>query len=622
MKIPFYRKIVFKVFVAVIAVLSLSFSISYFVTTKFTNSIIDKNISKEFSNAINVTENFIKFVGQTSQIWAKHAVIDNDLHHKILKNNFDDLDEHLKIEKEAMSADSIILLDKNAIIISQNGSNYTKGDSLSLQDIVKETFKLKLSVTKISRERESFIIYSSALIENDNQVLGMVLMGYFINDVFLENIKINSNIEIAFVGNSAIMSSTKWGGKKELDILPMEYMKYQSLLKNPENFKKIDHLEKNFIVSARKLHNLESSISGSILVGHSTKDIETTQNNIFYKTLLFFSSIFILTLIILLYLSNKVLISINILQDSTQQIMRGDFTNRVNIKTNDEFKQLANNFNDMIEEIEYKDNQLKFYTIQLEDEIRKRTEELVQREKALLQQSKMASMGEMLENIAHQWRQPLSIISTAATGIKMQKDFGISDEKNEIKSLIIINDSAQHLSQTIDDFRNFFKSNKDKNIFNIKDIYFKTFNIISSNFNNQEIEIIDNLEDIEILSFSGELTQVIMNILNNAKDILETTQNQRLLIFVNIYKDEKNAIIKIKDNGGGIPKDIIDNIFEPYFTTKHKAQGTGIGLYMCEEMITKHMNGTLNCENLEYTYENINYTGACFTISLPIEGEL
>ncbi|MCK5109921.1 MAG: hypothetical protein KAQ94_00250 [Arcobacteraceae bacterium] len=249
-------------------------------------------------------------------------------------------------------------------------------------------------------------------------------------------------------------------------------------------------------------------------------------------------------------------------------------------------------------------------------------QDLREKEKLLAQQSKMASMGEMLENIAHQWRQPLSVISTASSGIVMQKEFGTISEEQEIKMLNTITNSAQHLSRTIDDFRNFFKTHKEKTIFSVKDIYKKTVSLLESKFKNREIEVVENIKDVEIYGLDSELIQAIMNILNNARDILETKEkHQRRLIFIDIYPHNKNIIIKIKDNGGGIPNDIINKVFEPYFTTKHKSQGTGIGLYMSEEMISKHMKGNLTVENEEFEYEGESYKGACFTIILPITKE-
>lgn len=245
-------------------------------------------------------------------------------------------------------------------------------------------------------------------------------------------------------------------------------------------------------------------------------------------------------------------------------------------------------------------------------------EENRKKEELLYQKSKMASMGEMLENIAHQWRQPLSAISTLATGIIAQKEFGLSNEKKEIDELNKINDSVQYLSETIDDFRSFFKNNKEKTVFDLQKTYSKTLKIISSEFQTNNIKIIEDLNKIELKGLENEVIQIIMNILNNAKDILEEKKETEKLIFIKIYKKDNIAILEIKDNGGGIPKNIMNRIFEPYFTTKHKSQGTGIGLYMSYTMVTKHLNGNLVANNVTYEYKKTKYKGACFTLSLPI----
>ncbi len=258
----------------------------------------------------------------------------------------------------------------------------------------------------------------------------------------------------------------------------------------------------------------------------------------------------------------------------------------------------------------------KEYTHTLEDKVAKQVAELDDKQHMLAQQSKMVSMGEMLENIAHQWRQPLSVISTSSTGLLLQKELGISAEKDELEILNKINDTAQHLSQTINDFRDFFKSNKEKSLFDIKKIYLKTSILMSSKLKNKDIQVIENLAEIEVEGIEGEFIQVLMNILNNSQDILETTKDDRKLIFVDIYKDGKDTITTIKDNGGGIPNDIINKVFDPYFTTKHKAQGTGIGLYMSMEIIVKHFGGSLEVHNEEYEYEGEMYKGAKFIIKI------
>ena len=243
---------------------------------------------------------------------------------------------------------------------------------------------------------------------------------------------------------------------------------------------------------------------------------------------------------------------------------------------------------------------------------------LKEKEQQLIQQSKMAAMGEMLENIAHQWRQPLSLISTLSTGALMQKELGLNlSIEDDIKTLTKINETTQYLSETINNFRDFFRTDKEKVEFNLKDLYLKTLRLVNSKFESLEIKVIENLKDIKLVNLENEIVQVIMNILNNAKDILETTTNQPRLIFVNIYEDEDYAILEIKDNAGGVPMTIIDKIFEPYFTTKHQSQGTGIGLYMSEEIMSKHIKGSLSVENETFTYEDITYTGAKFIIRIP-----
>ena len=245
--------------------------------------------------------------------------------------------------------------------------------------------------------------------------------------------------------------------------------------------------------------------------------------------------------------------------------------------------------------------------------------EIEKKQSILHQQSKMAAMGEMIGNIAHQWRQPLSTISTSATGVLVSKELGVLEDSLLNDSLNKINKSAQYLSKTIDDFRNFFNPEKIKNKFLLKDTMKITSELVSAQFNSQNIEIIENIENIEINSYENELIQALINILNNAKDALKSKEPKldKKLIFIDIYKSKKELVIKIKDNAGGILDENINKIFNPYFTTKAKAEGTGIGLYITEEIIVRHLNGHLTVENKEYIYENISYIGAEFTIHIP-----
>ena len=241
--------------------------------------------------------------------------------------------------------------------------------------------------------------------------------------------------------------------------------------------------------------------------------------------------------------------------------------------------------------------------------------EINNQEHILSQQSKMAAMGEMLGNIAHQWRQPLSVITTVATGMKLQKEFNTLDDETFEKSIQNITNSALYLSETIDDFRNFFKTDKYKTTFNIKNTFEKLFKLTSAQFKNLEITFVNEINDYELYNYENELIQALINILNNAKDALENINTPKV-IFISTKKKEDKVIIKITDNAGGIDEKIIDKVCEPYFTTKHQAKGTGIGLFMTEEIIVKHLEGNFSIKNVNIDYENKNYKGAEITIEI------
>ncbi|MDN5058781.1 sensor histidine kinase [Aliarcobacter butzleri] len=262
-----------------------------------------------------------------------------------------------------------------------------------------------------------------------------------------------------------------------------------------------------------------------------------------------------------------------------------------------------------------------YVSIFLENKLKEYKKELDNKQAILYQQSKMAAMGEMIGNIAHQWRQPLSIITTATSGMVLQKQMGVLTDEFFFEASNRINASSQYLSQTIDDFRNFFIPNKEKSKVNLIEIFKKTLDLISAQFSSKDIKIIKNIEGVEFESYENELIQALINILNNSRDELIKKDDERF-IFVDAFEKDNFINITIKDNAGGVIKENLDKIFEPYFTTKYKSQGTGIGLYMTEEIITKHLNGTICVENVEFTYDEKEYFGAEFTIRIDLNTNL
>ena len=234
----------------------------------------------------------------------------------------------------------------------------------------------------------------------------------------------------------------------------------------------------------------------------------------------------------------------------------------------------------------------------------------------LYQQSKMASMGEMIGNIAHQWRQPLSIISTASTGLMFQIEYGMEVKNDNMFDVLNkINDNAQYLSKTIDDFRNFIKQDNPKEKYKLSDIINKTLTLVKPALKDKHIEIIVNeTPDCSLDGFPNEVIQSFINIINNAKDVILEKEKEKLIFLTSNFVDGDRICIEITDCGGGIPQEIVDKIFEPYFTTKHQAQGTGIGLYMTRQIIVDHNDGQIEVENKKFEYHGHEYFGANFKI--------
>jgi signal transduction histidine kinase len=233
----------------------------------------------------------------------------------------------------------------------------------------------------------------------------------------------------------------------------------------------------------------------------------------------------------------------------------------------------------------------------------------------------------MIGNIAHQWRQPLSAISSIASGNQMQLEFGDLEEKEMIEGYEKIFNYTEFLSQTIDDFRDFFREDKAKELFFIDDTITKVLNLVRSSLKYYDIDIQTHSsnENIKFYGYPNELSQVMLNIISNAKDILKDSDNDRH-IHLEIGLENNVITIDVYDNGGGVPDDIIEKVFEPYFTTKHQSQGTGIGLYMSKEIIEKHMQGELCVENSKFEINGIDGIhqeyGAKFTIKLFITEEI
>ena len=238
----------------------------------------------------------------------------------------------------------------------------------------------------------------------------------------------------------------------------------------------------------------------------------------------------------------------------------------------------------------------------------------LQKDKMIYQQAKMAAMGEMIGNIAHQWRQPLNALNINIEMLEYDYQDGLLNEESIVKFINKNTKTIHYLSKTIDDFRNFYKSDKIKSNFSLKNCIEEVLNITSSLLETNYIILTVTGSDVLIYGCQNELKQVFINLINNAKDALIFSMDNGKIkngkINIEIRKTKGNLLIIISDNGGGVPEDIKDKIFNPYFTTKFQSQGTGLGLYMSKMIIENNMKGKLRLENSEI--------GAKFIINLTL----
>ncbi|WP_417328394.1 ATP-binding protein [Halarcobacter sp.] len=409
--------------------------------------------------------------------------------------------------------------------------------------------------------------------------------------------------------------------------------------------------KKQFDILVEKLFSLQKESLSNATIAYSQASKKSTEVKIEVITSIALTLFF--AIIIGWFITNNILKSIYKVQNGLNDFFKylndkKTKVNRIDIDGKDEFRQMANiinknvsyirtnvdqnealikNATKVLENIESGNlgtrltqntnntslnelkNMINSVIGNLEDKIQKEIRQRLQQEQILIQQSKLAAMGEMIGNIAHQWRQPLAQISAIHMNMKVTFDFEKFNKEYLNAKIKEANKLTSYMSQTIDDFQNFFKPQGEKELFSVekacKDAYF----IVESSLKYHGIELsFDVKEDSEVLGYKNEFSQVILNLISNAKDILLERKVEEPQINIEIKGGESYAVVKVEDNAGGVREEILDKIFDPYFTTRHKTQGTGIGLYMAKNIIERNMHGFINVRNNDH--------GAIFTVKV------
>lgn len=370
---------------------------------------------------------------------------------------------------------------------------------------------------------------------------------------------------------------------------------------------------------------------GAIRIDFDTSEYEANISQM-YRQLLLISGLSLLVFLPIGYVFALWLTRpIATISEAASRVARGDLNAHVAIERDDEIGQLSQSFNQMVDALAENRHRLENVNQELETKVAARTRELdelnqsldqrirfeiakrKEQEQLLIHQSRLAAMGEMIGAIAHQWRQPLNALSLVLQNISLQFQMGRLNEESMTRLKEKGEAMVMKMSTTIDDFRNFFKPNKHASDFNLHDVLRGASDILEGVLRNHSIQLsIDCAPDIQIFGYGGEFSQVVLNILSNAKDALIASRQPEPFIRVVVEKTGEAIRIRFEDNGGGMNDTTLHKIFEPYFTTKEEGKGTGIGLYMSKTIIENSMEGRLDAMNIS--------GGACFVVTLPAGG--
>ena len=433
-----------------------------------------------------------------------------------------------------------------------------------IKNDLNEGFEEAAYINETTSSRQQFNILLKALLDIQTNSLNNSTLAYNNAVIQTKTIKIGTLTSIVFI----LLISTIIGWLISNNIVTSIYAVQNGL---KDFFDYLNHKKKSVkkieIKSKDEFHQMATIIN---------QNVSITQNNI-EQNIEFIKN------------ATKVL----------ENIEQGNLGTRISKDTNNEaLNELKIVINNMIDNLEFK----------IQEEINKRLEQ----EQILIQQSKLASMGEMIGNIAHQWRQPLAQISAIHMNMKVTYDFDKFTKEYMESKIKEANKLTAYMSQTISDFQNFFKPQGEKEVFSIEKACRDAYFILESSLKAHGIEVIFHItQDVTINGYKTEYSQVILNLLSNAKDILIERQIKNPKIELEIKDGNHFALVKIKDNAGGVDTSIIDKIFEPYFTTRHQTQGTGIGLYMSKNIIERNMHGYINVVNVE--------DGALFTVKVDKE---
>lgn len=363
--------------------------------------------------------------------------------------------------------------------------------------------------------------------------------------------------------------------------------------------------------SAESPFNVQTAtpeLLGHVSVVMSKAALTQTTTDIFVANLATSFSFALLFLFLLRWLTNRMTRPLNQLSANMARAESGEFNVRATLSGPKDIADMAHAFNSMMSVLEERKLELLLLNETLEQRVAEEAAKNREKDHLLIQQSRLAAVGEMIGNIAHQWRQPINTLTLLLANLKDAYEFNELDKNYLDKSVKDGQMIIHRMSTTIDDFRNFFRPNKEKICFSVNEVVEDVLRILDAAFQNSGIAIfVKGGENVTAYGYRNEYSQVLINILVNAKDVLQERNVADGCVHITISCWDTLSEVVIEDNAGGIPSDVLPKIFDPYFTTKKK--GTGIGLYMSKMIIENSMDGCIVASNTS--------GGARFSIAVP-----
>ena len=390
----------------------------------------------------------------------------------------------------------------------------------------------------------------------------------------------NSDGSLTFAGNLNLGSEVTFGYGNSEAIVNSGNKLYTQIVKNPvesifiySSMARKALLGENIALELKEL-NFISSLSGFFAYGEFYYNHENSSNELLNQTM---------TILCLSESNTKPTILIN-------DINKVEY----NQGRNKTLKALSHLISQTTKELEEKNTLL---SSEVEAEIEKN----IYKDRLLLQKSRLAQMGEMLSMIAHQWRQPLSAISATSASLELKARLEKVDYETIISQTRNISKYSRYLSSTINDFSDFFKTTKKKELVSYTEIIDTVISIVEASMKNKNISIIQDLNtQVKFETYASEIKHVLLNLIKNAEDIIVENNTQEAFIKISTFTQNNEHILEVSDNGGGVPEKIIEKIFDPYFSTKENQNGTGLGLYMSKTIIKEHCGGELSVSNNDF----------------------